>query len=39
MMRPRISGADEQTMLQEEVQSVSEYLKELQDRLKELGDK
>jgi hypothetical protein len=37
--RQRLSAADEKTMLAEEVQSVSEYLKDLQARLKELGGK
>ncbi|MFA6038883.1 MAG: DUF5320 domain-containing protein [Candidatus Peribacteraceae bacterium] len=37
--RPRITAADERTMLAEEVQGISEYLKELQARLKELGGK
>jgi len=37
--RQRPSSADEKTMLAEEVQSVSEYLKDLQARQKELNGK
>lgn len=36
LCRQRLGAADEQTWLTEEVQAVSEYLKELQVRLNEL---
>lgn len=39
MMRPRFSAADERTAISEEIQAASEYLKDLQARLKELGGK
>lgn len=37
--RQRSAPADEKTMLAEEVQAISEYLKDLQARQKELGGK
>ncbi|MFA6259178.1 MAG: DUF5320 domain-containing protein [Candidatus Peribacteraceae bacterium] len=37
--RQRLGSVDEKAMLAEEVQAVSEYLKDLQARQKELGEK